>query len=109
MTTTNEPPAVRNRRRRPAAGRNPAAPAVGRPADNGPEIAVNGLFDVVSRQTVIRVAGYLPGPRDVTVPAALAAGLRRGDLIAGTARENANGATLTRIESINLQSPAEAL
>ncbi|MEU6415063.1 transcription termination factor Rho [Microbispora sp. NPDC046933] len=60
---------------------------------------VTGLLDRAGRNTVIRTNGYLPGPKDVTVPAALADALdlRRGDHVRGIAQ---NG-TLTAVTVVN--------
>ncbi|WP_182898322.1 transcription termination factor Rho [Microbispora sp. H10830] len=60
---------------------------------------VTGLLDRSGRNTVIRTNGYLPGPKDVTVPAALADALdlRRGDHVRGTAE---NG-VLTAVTVVN--------
>ncbi|MEU7940516.1 transcription termination factor Rho [Microbispora bryophytorum] len=60
---------------------------------------VTGLLDTSGRNTVIRTNGYLPGPKDVTVPAALADALdlRRGDHIRGIAQ---NG-MLTAVTIVN--------
>ncbi|MEN3534787.1 transcription termination factor Rho [Microbispora sp. ZYX-F-249] len=60
---------------------------------------VTGLLDRAGRNTVIRTNGYLPGPKDVTVPAALADALdlRRGDHVRGIAQ---NG-TLTSVTTVN--------
>ncbi|WP_182907230.1 transcription termination factor Rho [Microbispora sp. H13382] len=60
---------------------------------------VTGLLDRSGRNTVIRTNGYLPGPKDVTVPAALADALdlRRGDHVRGIAQ---NG-TLTSVTTVN--------
>ncbi|GGO17599.1 hypothetical protein GCM10010116_35600 [Microbispora rosea subsp. aerata] len=60
---------------------------------------VAGLVDRSGRNTVIRTNGYLPGPKDVSVPPALAEalGLRRGDHVRGAAQ---NG-TLTAVTTVN--------
>ncbi|MGW5261747.1 transcription termination factor Rho [Microbispora sp. NPDC004025] len=60
---------------------------------------VTGLLDRAGRNTVIRTNGYLPGPKDVAVPAALADALdlRRGDHVRGIAQ---NG-TLTSVTTVN--------
>ena len=56
---------------------------------NTPPSEVTGLLDLTERNAVIRTCGYLPGPKDVTVPAALvdALRLRRGDLVTGIAAD----------------------
>nr|WP_307848663.1 transcription termination factor Rho [Microbispora oryzae] len=66
-------------------------------------VTVTGLLDVTGRNTVIRTAGYLPGPGDVTVPAALVTsqGLRRGDVVHGTAV----GGRLAAVATVNGEQP----
>jgi transcription termination factor Rho len=60
---------------------------------------VSGLLDAAAKNAVIRVGGYLPGPKDVSVPPSLVRdhGLRNGDVVNGTAQ---NG-RLTSIETVN--------
>ena len=52
-------------------------------------VPVAGIVDVADRHGFVRTSGYLPGPDDVYVsPGQLKRyGLRRGDLVVGTARE----------------------
>jgi transcription termination factor Rho len=52
-------------------------------------VPVTGIVDVTDRNGFIRTLGYLPGPDDVYVsPAQLKQyGLRRGDLVTGSARQ----------------------
>ncbi|WP_436839379.1 transcription termination factor Rho [Microbispora hainanensis] len=66
---------------------------------DAPAVEVTGLLDRSGRTTVIRTNGYLPGPKDVTVPAALvdALDLRRGDHVRGVAQ---NG-MLTSVAIVN--------
>ncbi|NJP28951.1 transcription termination factor Rho [Microbispora sp. SCL1-1] len=66
---------------------------------DAPAVEVTGLLDQAGRNTVIRTNGYLPGPKDVTVPAALvdALDLRRGDHVRGVAQ---NG-LLTSVAIVN--------
>ncbi|MBX6381544.1 MAG: transcription termination factor Rho [Microbispora sp.] len=89
MTTTTLPvPRPRDvSRTTPSRTRNPRTT----------EIA--GLLDRSDKNAVIRTNGYLPGPKDVSVPPALAEALdlRRGDLVRGVAQ---NG-TLTAVTTVN--------
>ncbi|MGO1055449.1 transcription termination factor Rho [Crossiella sp. CA198] len=70
---------------------------------------VAGVLDTTAnRHHHLRVNGYLPGPEDVAVPAALVAayGLRRGDLLAGSAQPAGNGTPrLTQLDTVNGLSP----
>ena len=52
-------------------------------------VPVAGIVDVADRHGFVRTSGYLPGPDDVYVSAGQLKryGLRRGDLVVGTARE----------------------
>ncbi|WP_405088360.1 transcription termination factor Rho [Microbispora sp. NBC_01389] len=79
-----------------ASSRTRRVPAGAAPATVATE--VGGLLDFAGRNAVIRSRGYLPGPKDVTVPAALVAryGLRRGDLIRG-AGENGRLASVVSL------------
>ena len=51
-------------------------------------VPVAGIVDVADRHGFVRTSGYLPGPDDVYVSAGQLKryGLRRGDLVVGTAR-----------------------
>ena len=62
----------------PQRTRRPSSP---RPVqDNSPDLAVNGLLDIVDDRAWLRADGYLPSPDDIAVPTALlrSHGLRRG-------------------------------
>uniref|UniRef100_UPI00384D2CEF transcription termination factor Rho n=1 Tax=Microbispora cellulosiformans TaxID=2614688 RepID=UPI00384D2CEF len=87
-TLTVPKPRVSARTRRAPAGDGPATVAT----------EVGGLLDFAGRNAVIRSRGYLPGPKDVAVPAALVAryGLRRGDLVRG-AGENGRLASVVSL------------
>ncbi|RZQ62789.1 transcription termination factor Rho [Amycolatopsis suaedae] len=69
--------------------------------------AVAGVLDVAGNRTLLRTDGYLPGPRDVTVPRGLVRehGLRRGDAVAGTA----GPAGLTGVDTVNGRHPRYAV
>ena len=56
-------------------------------------IAVSGLVDLADGHAFVRTAGYGPGPDDIYVSAAQIRqyGLRKGDLIEGTARSQPGG------------------
>ena len=56
-------------------------------------IAVSGLVDLADGHAFVRVSGYRRGPDDIYVSAAQIRqyGLRKGDLIEGTARPQPNG------------------
>ena len=58
-------------------------------AEDDVVVPVAGIVDVADRHGFVRTSGYLPGPDDVYVsPGQLKRyGLRRGDLVVGTARE----------------------
>ncbi|QLY27925.1 transcription termination factor Rho, short form [Nocardia huaxiensis] len=75
---------------------------------------VSGILDITDQHSTLRVEGYLPEPQDLHVPTRLVRefGLRRGDIVTGTAgtrRENAKLAPLTTIDSINGLPPDNAL
>ncbi|AHH97992.1 hypothetical protein GCM10010174_05970 [Kutzneria viridogrisea] len=75
--------------------------------------AITGMIDIHRDRTVLRVDGYLPGPRDLQVPAALVReyGLRRGDTVTGTVGTAARGdklPPLTQVETVNGQHPRHA-
>ncbi|GAA1303243.1 hypothetical protein Psi02_80180 [Planotetraspora silvatica] len=111
MTTpdTIPRPASRTRSRngsRPAAKITDANRA-GRTAKPTAEpTTISGLLDGVTKNAVIRGGGYLPGPKDVSVPSALVRdyGLRNGDVVDGTAQ---NG-RLISIETVNGLPPGQA-
>jgi transcription termination factor Rho len=86
------PPPGRSRSDRTSPGRSAGSrqrrsPAP-RPAPDDVDVVVNGLLDIVDDQAWLRADGYLPGPDDLLVPSAQVRsyGLRRGDLVTGTAR-----------------------
>ena len=56
-------------------------------------IPVSGLVDLADGHAFVRISGYRRGPDDVYVSAAQIRqyGLRKGDLIEGTARPQPNG------------------
>jgi transcription termination factor Rho len=69
------------------------------------QVPVTGIVDVAERHGFVRTKGYLPGPDDVYVSAGQLKqyGLRRGDLVAGTARETDGPRhnPLVRLDSVN--------
>jgi transcription termination factor Rho len=79
--------------------------------DTVPDVAVNALLDIVDDKAWLRADGYLPGPEDIAVTSAQvrALGLRRGDLITGTARvlvaSGRRRATHLQVDTINGQPP----
>ena len=79
--------------------------------DTVPDVAVNALLDMVDDKAWLRADGYLPGPEDIAVTSAQvrALGLRRGDLITGTARvlvaSGRRRATHLQVDTINGQPP----
>ncbi|GAA0360809.1 hypothetical protein GCM10009530_07710 [Microbispora corallina] len=89
------------------APRQRAARSAGEPARTArpPQspVTVTGLLDITGRNAVIRTQGYLPGPKDVAVPPALVAsqGLRRGDVVHGTAV----GGRLAAVGTVNGEQP----
>jgi transcription termination factor Rho len=98
-------------RRRSAPPRNPSnnksSERARRPAPSDtPDLAVNALLDIVDDRAWLRADGYLPGPDDIAVASGLvrSLGLRRGDLLTGTARV-ADGhprrATALTIDTVN--------
>jgi transcription termination factor Rho len=95
--------------RRSAPPRNRrTAPA--HPASEAPDLAVNGLLDIVDDRAWLRADGYLPGPDDIAVTTAQvrANGLRRGDLVTGTAKITTGTqrrATALSIDTINGEEP----
>jgi transcription termination factor Rho len=71
-----------------------------------PGTSVTGILDITGNHAALRVEGYLPGPGDIHVPPRLIReyGLRRGDIVTGTAgplREGVKFAPLTDVERIN--------
>ena len=71
--------------------------------DQAPDLAVSGLLDIVDDRAWLRADGYLPGPDDLAVPAGQvrSLGLRRGDLITGTARVTNGRATALTVDTVN--------
>ncbi|MEW9530463.1 transcription termination factor Rho [Microbispora sp. NPDC049125] len=92
MVTTAPPRATERRAR---------SPRTAKPLPSA--VAVTGLLDVTPKGAVVRAHGYLPGPKDVAVPADLVDlhGLRRGDVVNGTAQ----GGKLTAVDTVNGESP----
>jgi len=76
-----------------------------------PDLAVQGLLDIVDDRAWLRAEGYLPGPDDIAVTSAQvrSLGLRRGDQITGTARVTTVGdrrrATALSVDTINGEEP----
>jgi transcription termination factor Rho len=84
-------------------------------ADHTPDVAVNGLLDIVDDKAWLRADGYLPGPDDIAVPTAQvkSLGLRRGDLIVGTAQltqgdQRHRRAVTLKVDTLNGTDPQEA-
>jgi transcription termination factor Rho len=82
-------------------------------------VPVTGIVDVTDRHGFIRTLGYLPGPDDVYVSVAQLKqyGLRRGDLVTGTAQqtEARQGSArrdrhnpLVRVDTVNGADPHQA-
>src|SRR5215813_7125427 len=72
-------------------------------------VPVTGIVDVAEHHGFVRTSGYLPGPDDVYLSGAQlkAYGLRRGDLVTGTAREEPGRRNpLVRLDSVNGTHPA---
>ena len=99
-----------NRARRPAGAAPRSRPAG--PTTESPDLAVNGLLDIVDDRAWLRADGYLPGPDDIAVSTAQlrALGLRRGDHITGTARvtsgdQHRRRATALQVDTINGEAP----
>jgi transcription termination factor Rho len=84
-------------------------------ADQTPDVAVNGLLDIVDDRAWLRADGYLPGPDDIAVPSAQvrSLGLRRGDHIVGTAKlapgeQRHRRAAALRLDALNGTDPEQA-
>jgi transcription termination factor Rho len=73
------------------------------PPTTGEARDVAGIADVYRDKMILRVDSYLPSPDDVAVPAAMVRryGLRQGDALTGSA----NGATLTRLDTVHGNDP----
>ncbi|GAA4588984.1 hypothetical protein GCM10023194_41990 [Planotetraspora phitsanulokensis] len=104
MTTTDTIPRTAHRTRsrngsRTAAKTSGVNGAARAPRPAAEPTTVSGLFDGAAKNAVIRGGGYLPGPKDVSVPPALVRdhGLRTGDVVDGTAQ---NG-RLISVETVN--------
>jgi transcription termination factor Rho len=98
-----------DRGRRPTGARTRSAGSAPA-ATEGPDLAVNGLLDVVDDRAWLRAEGYLPSPDDIAVSSAQmrSFGLRRGDHITGTARVTAGErrrATSLQVDTINGEAP----
>ena len=100
--------------RRPAPARpTPDRTNNRRPAtDNTPDVAIDGLLDIVDDRAWLRADGYLPGPDDIAItPAQVRSlGLRRGDHIVGSAKlapgdQRHRRATALRVDSLNDTDP----
>jgi transcription termination factor Rho len=78
-------------------------------------VPVSGVVDLGDGHAFVRASGYRPGPADVYVSAGQIKqyGLRKGDLIEGTARPSASGRgkfrPLASVESVNGLSPELAI
>jgi len=103
-------PPRNNRHRRPTNTNSPTRPST--PLPESPDVAVNGLLDIVDDRAWLRANGYLPGPDDIAVPDAQlrSLGLRRGDHITGTARMTSGDqrhrrATALHVDTINGEPP----
>ena len=78
-------------------------------------IPVAGLVDLADSHAFVRTAGYRRGPDDIYVSAAQVRqyGLRKGDLIEGTARPQPNGTArgkfrpLLRADTVNGMPPGQ--
>jgi len=76
-------------------------------------IAVSGLVDLADSHAFVRTSGYRRGPEDIYVSAAQIRqyGLRKGDLIEGTARPQANTTArgkfrpLLAVDTVNSRPP----
>jgi transcription termination factor Rho len=89
---------------------------------NTTDVAVSGIVDLVDNRAVVRTDGYLPGPDDIHLSRTHLdrSGLRRGDLITGTAAPAApaapsggragakRGLSLVRVDTVNGLDPREA-
>jgi transcription termination factor Rho len=89
-------------------GRTSARPARNKNTEQAPDVAVNGLLDIVDDRAWLRAEGYLPGPDDIAVPnqQVRALGLRRGDHIVGTAKlaageQRHRRAAALRVDTLN--------
>lgn len=84
-------PATSTRRRATARPRANAQDRIehdaAEPAPEAPAAAVSGVVDVRDKHFFVRLSGYLPDPGDPYLPPGLVQrfGLRRGDLVTGTA------------------------
>jgi transcription termination factor Rho len=104
---------ARNRARPPDTRLGWSPPAAG---DEEMTTPVSGILDILDKHAILRTAGYLPGPSDVSVSLAQLRqhGLRRGDLVTGLARPPRGGerqdarAALTRVDTVNGLGPARA-
>jgi transcription termination factor Rho len=78
-------------------------------------VPVSGVVDLGDGHAFVRASGYRPGPADVYVSVGQIKqyGLRKGDLIEGTARPSASGRgkfrPLASVESVNGLSPELAI
>jgi len=76
-------------------------------------IAISGLVDLADGHAFVRTSGYRRGPEDIYVSAAQIRqyGLRKGDLIEGTARPQANTTArgkfrpLLAVDTVNSRPP----
>ncbi|MCW6007199.1 transcription termination factor Rho [Micromonospora sp. CPCC 205371] len=86
--------------------------------DLADERPVTGIVDLTGEHGIVRVDGYLPGPSDIHLPAALVRrwGLRPGDLVTGTAspsrgaagqrdRRQGKHSSMSTLDTVNNLSP----
>jgi len=95
MTTTLEHPTehATSTRSGSRSKRPPTSGSASAAARDLPLLPVAGILELHDQHGFLRVDGYLPGPRDLYVPAALIRrhGLRAGDLIDGAAAAEQSG------------------
>ena len=106
----------RDRDRRRGAGPDEQEPEV---SEDDVLVSVGGILDVLENYAFLRTSGYLPGPNDVYVSLGQVKkyGMRKGDAVVGAIRQPRENESnqrqkfnaLVKIESINGQSPEEAL
>ncbi len=74
------------------------------------EAPVSGIVDVLDNRAFIRTSGYLPGADDVLVSKQQLHryGLRRGDMVTGTAQPGGRQRTLVRVDSVQGKDPDQA-
>jgi transcription termination factor Rho len=87
-------------------------------------VQVAGVLDVLDSYAFIRTTGYLPGPSDVYVPMGMVRknGMRKGDAVSGAIKATKDGEqqvgtgsnrqkfnALVRLDSVNGQTPEQAI